>query len=385
MSPTLKILNMQLSYWLKQRWETFLVLKRCKKFSAIENTLHTACKANWMTGLVHGELKLNVSRCSLNFLSNRISSFSSAFASYFSTDVRLPQSMQRSMAAEAEASREARAKVIAAEGEQKASRQLKEAADVIAESPIALQLRYLQTLTQISAEKNSTIVFPVPGEWLIDVFLLFNCWPMINHFLFLFSRIIEIIQRSMNMFFSTRHDLNLFWNQLISLCALFEINWNDERALWMLSRRKVHWQSWTGSILSCITVCDNLARWSIFEFFEQIMLLQQMWDEFNRKYWTTPLHDSRLVSSVFSFSRMATVALRQEANFSGKSYSVDMENVTLLGVANQKKRLSFFSSAQWTWSDVMFDKQMKGVISCYRNGVLLNLSSDSSGKFSVLR
>ena len=72
--------------------------------------------------------------------------------------------MQRSMAAEAEASREARAKVIAAEGEQKASRQLKEAADVIAESPIALQLRYLQTLTQISAEKNSTIIFPIPGK-----------------------------------------------------------------------------------------------------------------------------------------------------------------------------------------------------------------------------
>jgi erythrocyte band 7 integral membrane protein len=81
-----------------------------------------------------------------------------------SKDVRLPQSMQRSMAAEAEATREARAKVIAAEGEQKASRQLKEAADVIASSPIALQLRYLQTLTQISAEKNSTIVFPIPSN-----------------------------------------------------------------------------------------------------------------------------------------------------------------------------------------------------------------------------
>jgi erythrocyte band 7 integral membrane protein len=52
---------------------------------------------------------------------------------------------------------------MAAEGEQKASRQLKEAADVIAESPIALQLRYLQTLTQISAEKNSTIIFPIPS------------------------------------------------------------------------------------------------------------------------------------------------------------------------------------------------------------------------------
>jgi erythrocyte band 7 integral membrane protein len=71
------------------------------------------------------------------------------------------------MAAEAEASREARAKVIAAEGEQKASRQLKEAADVMSESPIALQLRYLQTLTQISAEKNSTIIFPIPGKFLL--------------------------------------------------------------------------------------------------------------------------------------------------------------------------------------------------------------------------
>lgn len=66
------------------------------------------------------------------------------------------------MAAEAEAAREARAKVIAAEGEMKASRALKEASDVIAESPAALQLRYLQTLNTISAEKNSTIIFPLP-------------------------------------------------------------------------------------------------------------------------------------------------------------------------------------------------------------------------------
>merc|ERR1712168_1747072 len=66
-------------------------------------------------------------------------------------DVRLPQQLQRAMAAEAEASREARAKVIAAEGEAN-------------ESPSALQLRYLQTLTTISAEKNSTILFPVPIE-----------------------------------------------------------------------------------------------------------------------------------------------------------------------------------------------------------------------------
>jgi len=77
-------------------------------------------------------------------------------------DVRLPTSLQRAMAAEAEAAREARAKVIAAEGEMKASKALKEASDVISESGSALQLRYLQTLTHISAEKNSTIVFPLP-------------------------------------------------------------------------------------------------------------------------------------------------------------------------------------------------------------------------------
>lgn len=79
-------------------------------------------------------------------------------------DVRLPVQMQRAMATEAESSREARAKVIAAEGEQKASLALKNAADTINQSPVALQLRYLQTLTQISAEKNSTIIFPVPIE-----------------------------------------------------------------------------------------------------------------------------------------------------------------------------------------------------------------------------
>lgn len=70
------------------------------------------------------------------------------------------------MAAEAEAAREARAKVIAAEGEMKSSRALKEASEIISASPSALQLRYLQTLSSISAEKNSTIIFPLPMELL---------------------------------------------------------------------------------------------------------------------------------------------------------------------------------------------------------------------------
>jgi len=77
-------------------------------------------------------------------------------------EIRLSQDLQRSMAAEAEASREARAKVIAAEGELKASEALKEASLVMAQSPTALQLRYLQTLSDTSAEKNSTIIFPLP-------------------------------------------------------------------------------------------------------------------------------------------------------------------------------------------------------------------------------
>ncbi|KAH3792004.1 hypothetical protein DPMN_145493 [Dreissena polymorpha] len=73
-------------------------------------------------------------------------------------DVRLPVQMQRAMAAEAEATRDARAKVILAEGEMKASRSLKEAADIMSQSPAAMQIRYLQTLHAISAENNSTII-----------------------------------------------------------------------------------------------------------------------------------------------------------------------------------------------------------------------------------
>ncbi|KAA3673524.1 erythrocyte band 7 integral membrane protein [Paragonimus westermani] len=84
-------------------------------------------------------------------------------------DVRLPVQLQRAMAAEAEATREARAKVIAAEGEEKSSVALKQAADVLKSSPFALQLRYLQTLSAISAEKNSTIIFPLPIDMLVNL------------------------------------------------------------------------------------------------------------------------------------------------------------------------------------------------------------------------
>jgi len=77
-------------------------------------------------------------------------------------DVELPSTMQRAMAKQAEAEREKRAKVIHAEGELQASAQLAQAAAVIASQPNALQLRFLQTLTEVAVEKNSTIIFPLP-------------------------------------------------------------------------------------------------------------------------------------------------------------------------------------------------------------------------------
>ena len=75
-------------------------------------------------------------------------------------DIILPDNMQRAMAKEAEAERERRAKIVAAEGEMQAAAKLGEAADVMAEHPVALQLRTLQTMAEISVEKNSTIIFP---------------------------------------------------------------------------------------------------------------------------------------------------------------------------------------------------------------------------------
>jgi regulator of protease activity HflC (stomatin/prohibitin superfamily) len=84
-------------------------------------------------------------------------------------DVELPDTMQRAMALQATAEREKRAKIIHAEGEFQAAEQLKEAAATMSAEPTAMQLRYLQTLTEIAAEKNSTIIFPVP----IDIFAAF--------------------------------------------------------------------------------------------------------------------------------------------------------------------------------------------------------------------
>ena len=84
-------------------------------------------------------------------------------------NVDLPQEMQRAIARQAEAERERRAKIIGAEGEFQASAKLAEASDILSRNPMALQLRYLQTLIEISTEKNSTIIFPIP----IDILKVF--------------------------------------------------------------------------------------------------------------------------------------------------------------------------------------------------------------------
>jgi regulator of protease activity HflC (stomatin/prohibitin superfamily) len=81
-------------------------------------------------------------------------------------NIDLPQEMQRAIAKQAEAERERRAKVIGAEGEFQAAQKLSDAAKIIAENPIALQLRYLQTLREVAAENNSTTIFPVPIDLL---------------------------------------------------------------------------------------------------------------------------------------------------------------------------------------------------------------------------
>ena len=81
-------------------------------------------------------------------------------------DVDLPQEMQRAIAKQAEAERERRSKVISAEGEYQAATKLADASDILSRNPMSLQLRYLQTLIEISSEKNSTVIFPIPIDFI---------------------------------------------------------------------------------------------------------------------------------------------------------------------------------------------------------------------------
>jgi len=96
-------------------------------------------------------------------------------------DVELPDTMQRAMARQAEAEREKRAKIIHAEGEYSAAGQLGNAARIIAESPGALQLRYLQTLSEIAEERNSTIIFPLPIDLITPFLSLLNAETPNSH------------------------------------------------------------------------------------------------------------------------------------------------------------------------------------------------------------
>jgi len=95
-------------------------------------------------------------------------------------DVELPATMQRAMAKQAEAEREKRAKIIHAEGELQASAQLAQAANVIGSQPATLQLRYLQTLTEIAVEKNSTIIFPLPIDLLAPLMGIMKDYALIS-------------------------------------------------------------------------------------------------------------------------------------------------------------------------------------------------------------
>ncbi|ODR11239.1 hypothetical protein BHQ15_03850 [Mycolicibacillus koreensis] len=104
-------------------------------------------------------------------------------------DVEIPESMQRAMAREAEAERERRAKVISARGELQASEELRQAAETLSKSPASLQLRYLQTLLELGADQNSTVVFPLP----VDIITPFLKHP-------------ELLAQAAGAFGAQRHD-----------------------------------------------------------------------------------------------------------------------------------------------------------------------------------
>ena len=110
--------------------------------------------------------KDNINTILKDMLTETMSSWGIVITAVELRSIEIPDSMKRAMAKQAEAERERRAKVTAAEGEAQAAEKLYEASEVITKSPSALQLRYLQTLTEIAVEKNSTIVFPLPLEFL---------------------------------------------------------------------------------------------------------------------------------------------------------------------------------------------------------------------------
>ena len=150
------------------------------------------------------------------------------------------------MAAEAEAAREARAKVIAAEGEEKASTALRAASEMITCSPGALQLRYLQTLNSISAEKNSTIIFPVPMD-LISNFLgrKWPYWllltPTILYMFFMFW----IIKEELLFYFISALNLMFKWKN-----PILEEKKKNSRYFQSQLDNILMWRGWQEAVLS---------------------------------------------------------------------------------------------------------------------------------------
>jgi regulator of protease activity HflC (stomatin/prohibitin superfamily) len=129
-----------------------------------QTTLRSVCGQSVLDELLAEREKLNLELQEL--LDRHTDPWGIKVTSVELKHIDLPGEMQRAMAKQAEAERERRSKIIAAEGEFQASARLKEAASVIATQPIALQLRFLQTLAEIATEKNSTIIFPVPIDLL---------------------------------------------------------------------------------------------------------------------------------------------------------------------------------------------------------------------------
>lgn len=129
-----------------------------------QTTLRTVLGEAELDELLSHRDKLNLRIQSI--IDQRTEPFGVKVVSMEVKQVDLPETMQRAMAKQAEAEREKRSKIIHAEGEYNAAQKLVDAAALLAEQPITLQLRYLQTLTEIGVEKNTTIVFPLPVELL---------------------------------------------------------------------------------------------------------------------------------------------------------------------------------------------------------------------------
>jgi len=153
----------------------FRVMDAVKAIVEVENYLYAISQlAQTTLRSVLGEVALDdllSRRETLNaklqtILDQRTDSWGIKVAQVEEKQVELPQEMQRAMSKQAEAEREKRAKIIHASGEFEAAAKLAEAAAVVAKEPVAIQLRYLQTLTEIGVEKNTTVIFPVP----IDIF-----------------------------------------------------------------------------------------------------------------------------------------------------------------------------------------------------------------------